>query len=211
MSCYEWQRGSVKIPASEWSTFKKSVLGAYNKIVKRDFALAVNAYNYLKVSAKGRRNYRYKQNLVLKLQEANLNWDSYNRIELSMFPLTETRTTPLKPKKKDFKLVNNQTEYIDLDEFGIGISNKNKTLYWEVTENNHAVDRAHNHPVTIAVFAALNNVNWKRNSGGIIVANDEYNRQDDGPGGGGNYVTHAYGPLGENLKTFKFGLTMNHL
>ena len=211
MSCYEWERGSVKIPASEWSTFKKKILGAYNQIIKRDFALAVNSYNYLKVSAKGRRNYNYKQNLVLKLQEANLNWDSYNRIELSMFPLTETRTTPLKPKKKDFKLVNNQTEHIDLDEFGIGISNKNKTLYWEVSENNHAVDEAHNHPVTIAVFAALNNVSWKRNSGGIIVANDEYNRQDDGPGGGGNYVTHAFGPLGENLKTFKFGLTMSHL
>tara|TARA_B100000029_G_scaffold456360_1_gene484315 strand:+ start:38 stop:673 length:636 start_codon:yes stop_codon:yes gene_type:complete len=211
MSCYEWERGSVKIPASEWSKFKKSILSTYNTIIKRDFAIALNTYNYLKVSAKGRRNFNYKQSLMFKLQEANLNYDSYNRIERAMFPWNKDRKTPLKPKKKDFKLVNNQTEQLSLDGFSIGLSNKNKTLYWEVLENNHAVDEAHNHPIAMAVFSALNNVTWKRNSGGIIVANDEYNRQDDSPFGGGNYVTHAFGPLGKNLQTFKFGLTTSYI
>lgn len=76
------------------------------------------------------------------------------------------------------------------------ISFDGRQVTWSVAENNHAVERAHSHPVAAAFFATLNKLTWTRATGGVIVGNDEYNRDADYEGGGGNYVTARFGPLG---------------
>lgn len=77
---------------------------------------------------------------------------------------------------------------------------RSNVVTWDVPEGNHAVERAHAAPLALAFFAALDKINWTRNSGGFGTGNDEYNEDDRSAGGGANYVTFAYGPKGEAEK-----------
>lgn len=63
-------------------------------------------------------------------------------------------------------------------------------------ENNHAVDSAHAAPGAIVFFAALGKINFTRNTGGKGIGNNEYSRDSQDEGGGANYTTFGYGPLG---------------
>mgnify|MGYP006959960912 CR=1 FL=1 len=67
-----------------------------------------------------------------------------------------------------------------------------KTLVWDVSENNHAREHAHKHGFAKLVFEAFGKITWTRNSGGEIVGNDEYNRDNRESGGGGNYTTMTF-------------------
>jgi len=196
MSCYEWEEGIIRIPLSEWIAFKKKIKDSYNNLLNQEYQLALRTYNYLKAAAKDKRDYDYKHNLILKIQEANVLWDSFHRIERSLFPLDgKKRKTPLKPKRKDFKLAGSRTNKFTIGDARIAlITLQNCRVFtWNVPENNHAVDEAHDHPVARAAFTALAQVTWKRNSGGVIVGNNEYNQDSSEQGGGGNYVTYTYG------------------
>jgi hypothetical protein len=44
-----------------------------------------------------------------------------------------------------------------------------RKVRWDVDENNHAVDRAHSHPMAVAFFAALDGITWTRGTGGDFV------------------------------------------
>lgn len=72
-----------------------------------------------------------------------------------------------------------------------------RRVSWSVSENNHAVDTARNSPLGMVFFTALDKVKWTRGTGGTLVGNDEYNGESEAEGGGANYVTARYGPLGE--------------
>lgn len=77
------------------------------------------------------------------------------------------------------------------------ITFEGRTLTWDVAENNRAVEEAHEAPLAKVLFAALDRINWTRSTGGSGVGNDEYNRDSDYSGGGSNYTTFRYGPLGK--------------
>lgn len=101
----------------------------------------------------------------------------------------------LKPKKSDYKqLPLTRDCTIDLPDASITLNNKTKTVTWDVPENNHARAHARGHYVAKALFRALDRVDWKRGSGGQIVGNDEYNRDNYESGGGGNYTIATYPP-----------------
>lgn len=72
------------------------------------------------------------------------------------------------------------------------------TVTWDVPENNHAPERAHSHPMAASLFGFLRTVRWTARSGGAIAGNDEYNRDADYAGGGGNYVVEAFGKSTRN-------------
>jgi hypothetical protein len=76
---------------------------------------------------------------------------------------------------------------------------KERTVTWSVSENNKAVQDARESFVGMLFFKVLAQVNWTRGTGGLIVGNDECNRTTGWyyEGGGGNYRTGSFGPLGE--------------
>jgi len=43
-------------------------------------------------------------------------------------------------------------------------------------------------------FAALDEVRWTRGSGGVIISNNEANRESDCAGGGANFINSGLGP-----------------
>ena len=64
-------------------------------------------------------------------------------------------------------------------------------------ENNRSRERANAHPIARRFWSEINKVRWTPTTGGFIIGNDEYNRDSESVGGGGNYITQAYGPLGK--------------
>jgi hypothetical protein len=69
---------------------------------------------------------------------------------------------------------------------------KQRVFKWEVEENNHAVEEAHEHPVTRAAFRALKDIpKWPKGTGGTIRYYDEYSR-DEGLGASDSYAFGAY-------------------
>ena len=213
MSCYEWERGRIKIPNTEWTILKSKILKAYNRLIDNDHTIATNTYNTIVNEGKGVRNFNYRSAAIAYLMRThNLHYDSINRIELSLFSPSASvkRRKPLKPKRKDFPLATNRTTQFRIGSSFIQLDNKNKLFTWNVPENNHAVDTAHEHPVTIAAFNALKDITdkngWKRNSGGVIIGNDEYNSSSTDIGGGGNYITARFGPLGQKIEPEPYGI-----
>ncbi len=57
-------------------------------------------------------------------------------------------------------------------------------------------------------FAALSKVRRTRGTGGVITGNDEANRESDHAGGGANYITDGFGPLGQATQARHRGLTL---
>lgn len=95
--------------------------------------------------------------------------------------------------KERFPATNRTTRFGD-GEWLLTFDREKRTVVWAVAENNHARDYGRTHPVAQAFFQALDKVKWTRGTGGQIVGNDEYNRDDVYAGGGANYVVDEYGP-----------------
>ena len=56
MSCYEWMRGSIKIPTKEWASFRNQLVDAYNEREIEQYYYAMAHYFDLKERLKGKRN-----------------------------------------------------------------------------------------------------------------------------------------------------------
>ena len=106
---------------------------------------------------------------------------------------------PRAPKKGEIKalLLGKKVDHVSFDGATISFGKDGRHVEWDVNENNHAVETAHDHPVGKAFFRALGKITWTRGSGGTICGNDEYNRDGEGEGAGGNYVTAEYGPAAQ--------------
>lgn len=80
------------------------------------------------------------------------------------------------------------------------ISIAHRTVTWSVARGNDARISARNTPMGKVFFRHLEGITWTRGSGGTFVGNDEINQEQPGVGGGGNYLTATYGPLGESAR-----------
>ena len=95
------------------------------------------------------------------------------------------RSTPRQPRKNDFPLLGRDKKSIDVGgEACIAFNDDSRTVVWRVSENNHACDYAHEHPMGKAFFQAMSQVNWTRGTGGTIIGNDEYNQDGSCPPSG---------------------------
>ncbi len=83
-----------------------------------------------------------------------------------------------------------------------------REVSWDVPENNRAVESSRNAPLGQVFFAALDEVRWTRGSGGVIISNNEANRESDCAGGGANFINSGFGPLGEAAQAAECGMKL---
>jgi hypothetical protein len=210
MSRNEWERGEIKLSTKEFSSVRRDMIAAYNARQIRLFEQAKQVYSSLNDAGKGKRGFDYHTAFerVPAIVHTLNGRDGYHEIFASIFPskLVEGKgwmhsSKPKAPKKNQFAPLKQSATVIPVgNEAGIGFKKDLRLVTWQVSENNHSVDRAREHKIGVAFFNRLSRVVWTRGTGGEIVGNDEYNQDSRESGGGSNYVTARYGVA---EKTFK--------
>lgn len=201
MSKYEWESGTIKIPAKEWAGFRTKLIKAHNVLEETRLKQATQMHAKLKELLKGKRG-EARQEVMDRFEEKCRHVLGYDEKVIGM--VLETKWSGGKqvyvlkgaPRKKDIEILPTTKDCVLSagDEATITLRNDDRTVTWSVNENNHACDRARRHPMGGHLFRALAGIEWTRGSGGKIVGNDEYNSDADYAGGGGNYVTDEFGP-----------------
>lgn len=200
MSCYNWERGTIIIPTKEWSKFRTALIKAWNADQLSKLERAKKAHAELTAAIKGKRGSK-RTEALRKAVDARFTRKRGGFMEevdddvrhLIVKGWGDNMTLKPLPKKKDFKILpTSKSCALHLDEATIILKNETRTVTWDVAENNRAVERAREEKLAKVLFRLLDKITWTRGSGGKIVGNDEYNRDSDYEGGGGNYVTAEY-------------------
>ncbi len=206
MSCYNWERGTITIPAKEWAGLRKGLLEAWNRKQLELLERAKRAHTAIKAATKGKRGKNRDEALKAAIARHIGQEHDYSAVTEGVRGLVLTydqnkRAYTLngsQPQRKALKLyaVSKDAE-ISLPDAYVGLRNKGRTVTWSVSENNHAVDRANDHWFAHELFRRLSQITWTRGTGGKILGNDEYNRDagEGYEGGGGSYVTREYRPV----------------
>lgn len=212
MSCNNWEAGSLLLPSAAVTPLRTAVLTVANARRARLLIAAVALYEAITAARKAKRGVNQRDALSAFLREPNtlpaaygtnapavkilgdIQYDEQWTLEQALFPMAALAVR--RPLKKDFAPLKSSTTRFVCGEAAIRFDTEKRTVRYSSGENNRAVEAARQHPVVIAFFKALDRVVWTRATGGVFVGNDEYNRESEDSGGGGNYDTHSYGPLG---------------
>jgi len=196
MSRYEWESGTIKIPTKVFARLRRNFIDGYNEIQQRKLNNLKTWRETALREGKGKRNYDFQDRMLCMAS----NYSEERMVER----LFDDNRKPKMPTKKMFDFVNGKNNAFDVGEgdAGIGFNQADKTVSWNVYENNHACETARNTKEAGLLFSLLSKVDFTRGSGGVIVGNDEYNRDDQYEGGGGNYVTMTYGKQKERRSFF---------
>jgi hypothetical protein len=206
MSCYEWERGTLILPSAEATRLKKAVRDATNREHDRIYEASRSWWR------KNGRRYvaAFKRD----------RWTEAHALERSIpdgcYDAIDTgRTENRMPRHEDVfppRATNKDTSFWAGRYQGEGhITFAGRAVTWSVSENNHACESARGGAVAAAFFAALSRIKWTRGTGGVIVGNNEYNRDSESAGGGGNYIVAAYGPKGDEAQAREMGITVRRL
>ena len=213
MSRREKEQGTLKFPSAAWSPFKKALQEAVTRMYEQDYALALVFYDAVAALKKGKRGVDLNELIRAEFYAQKAGASRYasdrenqkyqfhiiSTWELKKAMLSEDKKSLLKPKKKDFTFPNSKTLAFSQGPLSIRLDNEKRELVWDVDEGNHNVTEAHEAGVGKACLRLLKDVKWTRATGGVFVMNDEYNEEagEGREGGGGNYVSMRFGPLGE--------------
>ncbi|QOD06150.1 hypothetical protein [Pseudarthrobacter sp. BIM B-2242] len=99
---------------------------------------------------------------------------------------------PARVLKSDLPFPTNRTTSFPAGEGSVSFDKDTSTVRWSTSENRGATERAHNSAAGTAFFDRLKTVKWTRNTGGIIMGNNEYAEE----AGRGDECSTAYGPIG---------------
>ena len=194
MSCYDWEHGTIKLPAGQAPILRKLLAEAAERRIVALTAETDRGWDYLKkLSLAKRRDLRTWDSFLEKLDQDAL-W------LLQRYDGTTRSTAWARPTQKQirdsvvrrYKDHTGATVTVFLCGSEATISLCGNTVEWDVPENNHATERAGDHPLAVVLFRYLDKVTWTSRSGGEIIGNNEYNRDSYDAGGGGNYVVREY-------------------
>lgn len=199
MSRYEWEHGEFVIPAAEWAGLKKMVRNAYNR--ERE---ALQRYaKELHAEAKATKGPSVGNRIftafdVILGRAGRFCASDAERHLLTAQCMLEEQGKLVAPTQaridRYMPKATNKTTHFDVEEGGIAFNNAKRVVIWSVPRNNHACEKAREHPVGSALFRALARVAWTRKTGGSVIGNDEGNEHCSDLGGGGNYLKDGFGP-----------------
>ena len=198
MTYYCWERGTIRLPRSATATVRRVVRDAGN--AHHDAVLRSVRDLYREIAAVTTDVERFAE-ILDGHDRRGLPFD-YGVAEAADAVLSEmvfrarrSSGRAHRPTVSDVDAVAPRyaapTAVFQADECTVTFSGNDVT--WSVPENNHADERAHQTWLGHALLGALRAVDWTRGSGGVIMGNDEYNRDSSGA----DYVLDRFGPLGE--------------
>lgn len=233
-SRYDWEEGTLILPAAAVAPMKKALrdeanafhaetLAAAKRLAKEagttspakfnEWLAAREAARYRSDSRAGHNPYDTAATLRAKQVEAVAEGFLADRLKAKSWKNIEAPkrvTVPTAAELEGYgvkKYTNKDTEFAVLDSDGYPaatISFKDRAVNWRVEENNRAVESAHAAPMARVFFGQLGKVKWTRGTGGTFAGNDEYNRDNYDTGGGANYTTQAFGPAGEEAQIWDY-------
>lgn len=196
MSCYEWERGTIYLPSRDYAAFRKKIIQAWNSRQLELLSAASSALPVIKKACARKKDWEAED---AAYKAALSFWKNPQELLSLIMKREGAKLVFRSPKKKDIGLKPvSRGCVLYLDGASISFGEESASVTWSVEENNHACEDAHSHPIARLLFKELNAINWVRGTGGTIVGNDEYNRDSSYEGGGGNYVTCRFGPLGKS-------------
>lgn len=189
MSCYEWSRGTIKLPSAEFAKFRQAIQAAEQKKVQATFDASQKFWAGLSAKQKRSAEEYMKAVRALRTEDWNLTWVLERHCKDGK---------PTRVLKSEMEWPTNRTTAFHDDDLSITFNAKEHTVTYDVGENNHAREHAAQTPIGRAFDEHIAKVRWAHGTGGVILGNDEYSREAgyDEPGGGGSYVVAAYGYLG---------------
>lgn len=222
MSCYEWEEGTLILPTAEVAPLKK-VLREYTNQLHAD---VLDEAKKMHRSVKTTSLKKYCETLNLWVRGVHESGaarsgqgPAANRLArwaLEGVVQSQAREGkgPRTPTVADVERVapratNRTTNFTVCDQHGFNaatITFEGRKVTWHVDENNHAVETAHEAPLGALFLAHLDKIRWTAKTGGTFTGNNEYNREDRDAGGGSNYITLDFGPLGEDAKARSMGI-----
>lgn len=212
MSRYEWEKGEFIIPSAEWASFKAAIRDAVNKQNAAMFEAARQLHAYVTLNSKTRPSHMDLRDVAWKgvdqISKGGYHGTRFTGTEQGVivdsvisekWPNGYHQRSVLKlkkPLKKDFPQHGNNVNSFRSGECEVSFDNATRKVFWNVSENNHAVDDARESALGKALFARLGKVAWTRGTGGSVYGNDEYNQDAGryGAGGGASYTKERFGP-----------------
>ena len=222
MSRNDWEQGTIKLPSAEFAKVRQAVADADMKTKaelfehsqafwkslttkqKTDYPSYVAAFNewekkhtVTRRSGFGSWGSTYEESTLPDgLQELVRAYGGWYG--------NQAGQKPARVLKENMDFPTNRTTAFrtGYGDGGIHFDKSTNSVEWVVNENNHAVEHAHASPLAQSFFDAIKNVRWTRNTGGYFTGNDEYNQDNREAGGGQNYVTSGFGPIGADFEPY---------
>lgn len=184
MSRYEWEEGTIKLPLRSYSEIRTAVISSFNRSQDELLLHTRKVYEAAKQAGFRKRGF------------SRADWARSHHGDVAYRITKRGSDKVFVPKRKDFPhKPTSKSIVLEFNEVTIAFDNHKRTVHYSVSENNHACEEARRHPVVLSLFKNLQRVHhWTKGSGGEIVGNDEYNRDNRGFDGGANYITGSFGP-----------------
>jgi hypothetical protein len=192
MSCYEWEHGKIKLPSGYAPKLRAALSNEVDRQAAKLRAETDRAWNAVKKFSGKKRESEFQKMLwshtpTLSEEASSLmsRWDWQKKTSIVHRPSNEEIKKSLVSRYNG-----NQVFHCGSD---ATITLKGNAVEWSVPENNHATEHAREHALASTLFGFLSRVQWTARSDGEIVGNNEYSREDNSLGGGGNYLVDRYG------------------
>lgn len=189
MSCYEWSHGDIVLPSAAFSAVRKACQEAMHAKWKKAFDDSQRFWQGL--TPKQRADWmEFRKALNARRFDDDTMW--------LIDPQRRGMDRPRRVKQSDIEWPNNRTVDFHESDLSLTFKRETRTLTFAVGENNHAREHADATTLAATFYDQMAKVRWTHGTGGVILGNDEYNREAgyEREGGGGSYVVAAYGYIG---------------
>lgn len=189
MSRYEWSYGHIVLPSAAFSSVRKACQEAMHAKWKKAFDDSQRFWKGLTPRQKADWD-EFRR----ALNSARFDLDTMWLID----PQNRRQEKPRRVLQSDIDWPTNRTTEFHESDLTLTFKRETRTLTFEVSENNHARDYADATTLAHTFYEEMAKVHWTHGTGGVILGNDEYNRESgyENEGGGGSYVVAAYGYIG---------------
>lgn len=212
MAPSDWEEGTIVLPSAEFAKVRRAAQMAHAEHLQEVFDLTQEFWKGLtNKQQRDRGEYSTAVHEFLRVKgslrahfspgpgrNTSGDWTRDKALNACVAMISRSGN-PSRVLKSDMGFPTNRTTEFDAGGSRLTFDKENSTAYWLVDESKGARHNARAMPMAQAFFSALDHIRWTRGTGGVFLGNDEYNGEDREYGGGMNYVTVTFGPMGAGV------------